>query len=595
MASLEHDNTSQADFYQERAKEFVELHDQVQTSVNLLDSLESFLSTFQKDLDAVAGQISELQDRSKDIEGKLKSRRRIERPLASLLTDITIAPSLATTILDTNVGEPWIEAIEEFEQRLITSRARTRVKAARDLGDVAEGLRIVAATKLRGFFLALFQPIRGSVTTNMQVVQTSVLLKYSSLFAFLQRQAPAVANELQRAYVGAARLYYETGFRRYSRSLSYVKSRGAEKFEPIVSIDERDSDMNLLRLQHAKMDGPGVTLAFMADNKNHREPVEALFRSLLLVFMDNATAEYTFVSAFFASTTLSAGTVDTSLSLLTPTAVVPTPTMMATPDTVMFEQNRSPVSSDYGGSSRQVSAMMPGIGSVLPMPAHKEDQALIDSIWRQIMDPVTEYIQNFVKTVLEPIPAAIPLLTMIRLTEDIVTEVQKRRCPPAENFIFGIRIQMWPVFQKVMNEHIESVKKLVEGTSYGYFSRTSPITDATVAKITRHYVNFFNSFVYLTEHEEETMIFSNLKRLRDELVNLINKHTEKISDVVAKATAQSALYEIILQGLSKGTQHTAHLKLQQEIAYWAYLDEEAKRKIVSAGQSRPRRSAVPDT
>lgn len=46
-----------------------------QTSVNLLDSLESFLSTFQKDLDAVAGQISELQDRSKDIEGRLKSRR----------------------------------------------------------------------------------------------------------------------------------------------------------------------------------------------------------------------------------------------------------------------------------------------------------------------------------------------------------------------------------------------------------------------------------------------------------------------------------------------------------------------------------------
>ena len=46
-----------------------------QTSVNLLDSLESFLSTFQKDLSAVSGQISDLQDRSKDIEGRLKSRR----------------------------------------------------------------------------------------------------------------------------------------------------------------------------------------------------------------------------------------------------------------------------------------------------------------------------------------------------------------------------------------------------------------------------------------------------------------------------------------------------------------------------------------
>lgn len=46
-----------------------------QTSVNLLDSLESFLSTFQKDLSAVSGQIADLQDRSKDIYNRLKSRR----------------------------------------------------------------------------------------------------------------------------------------------------------------------------------------------------------------------------------------------------------------------------------------------------------------------------------------------------------------------------------------------------------------------------------------------------------------------------------------------------------------------------------------
>lgn len=43
--------------------------------MSLLDNLEHFLSTFQKDLAAVAGQISELQDRSKDIDNKLKSRK----------------------------------------------------------------------------------------------------------------------------------------------------------------------------------------------------------------------------------------------------------------------------------------------------------------------------------------------------------------------------------------------------------------------------------------------------------------------------------------------------------------------------------------
>jgi vacuolar protein sorting-associated protein 52 len=166
-----------------RAREFVELHDQVevsiqwmlgvfcdlpstyQSSVNLLDSLETFLSTFQKDLSSVSGQISELQDRSKDIDNRLKSRRvsvlvtlhffhwftacqKIEKPLSSLISDITIPPPLASLILDTDVGEPWISAIGDFERRLDTLDTRTRVKAARDLGEVAEGLRIVVFSQL---------------------------------------------------------------------------------------------------------------------------------------------------------------------------------------------------------------------------------------------------------------------------------------------------------------------------------------------------------------------------------------------------------------------------------------------------------------
>jgi vacuolar protein sorting-associated protein 52 len=79
------------------------------------------------------------------------------------------------------------------------------------------------------FFLALLQPIRASVTTNMNVLQSSVLLKYQPLFAFLQAHAPNVAVELQRAYAGAARTYYETGFRRYARALGVIKVRKRRK------------------------------------------------------------------------------------------------------------------------------------------------------------------------------------------------------------------------------------------------------------------------------------------------------------------------------------------------------------------------------
>lgn len=80
-----------------------------------------------------------------------------------------------------------------------------------------------AATKIRSFFQTMMQPIRTNISTNMHVLQTSVFLKYGALYSFLQRHAKPVATELQRAYIGCARLYYETGFRRYTRNLGYIK------------------------------------------------------------------------------------------------------------------------------------------------------------------------------------------------------------------------------------------------------------------------------------------------------------------------------------------------------------------------------------
>ncbi|KAF9076804.1 vacuolar sorting protein [Rhodocollybia butyracea] len=563
--------------YSTREKEFVELHEQVQTSVNLLDSLESFLSTFQKDLTAVSGQISELQDRSKDIDNRLKSRRKIEKPLSNLINDIVIPPSLATLILDSKVDESWLPAIEDFERHLEVIKARSKVKAARDLGEVVEGLRIVAATKLRVFFLSLFQPIRNSVTTNMQVMQTSILIKYQPLFAFLQRQAVPVAHEIQRSYVGAARVYYETGFRRYARSLGYIKARTTEKFETIVNEAEKldNAPVDVVRLSNAQFDGPSVTLAYMADDKTHKEYVEALYRSLLLVFMDNATAEYTFVKMFF-TVEATLPSLDSQKSLLSPSSLL-SPT-----------DRLSNAGSDYGGRSRATSLTIAGALDSAAAVA-REEQINVDGIWKQVFDPVLEYVQTFVKTIIEPPPPVISLLTMIRLTEHVVTEIENRACPPCVTFMFGLRLQMWPIFQKLMNENIEVLKKLAEGSGGGYFSRAATVTEATVRSMCLRYLRLFTAFVILTEKEDETMIFSNLLRMRQEIEKLIQRCTGHTSDAVARATAQSAFYEILLRGLHKGVQSVAHPKSQHEIAYWARLEEEAKRKIISVQQARTRR------
>lgn len=543
------------------AREYVELHSQVQTSLSLLDSLESFLSTFQKDLSAVSGQISDLQERSKDIENRLKSRRKIEKPLSSLISDITIPPPLATQILDGKVDESWIPLMEDFEMRIQTCKGRSRVKAARDLGDVIEGLRIVTATKLRAFFIALFAPIRASVTTNMQVLQASVIMKYKPLFSFLQRQAPNVAQELQRSYIVAARTYYETGFRRYIRSLGWIKARSIEKPVNFV-VDVKDVSYDLERLEYAKLGGKGSTLAFLGDSKSYQEPPEALFRSVMLVLMDNASAEYSFIVQFFI-------------------AVSPHPPAfeMSPMSPGPFTSRKSSFAQSDDGSTLFSPQQATSPSMVAALSNSKEDQAASDAIWKQIMEPVLTYTQTFVKTFLDPTLHILPLLTMIRLTEAVVNEVQKRGTPPLENFFFSIRLQLWPVFQKLMTTGVDEIKQLGESSFGGYFTKSSAITESTVSQICKRYVLYFGGFVTLTDQAEETMIFSNLLKLRQEVINIINRYSSKASNPSTKVAAEASIYVSILQGLSSQTSHTAHPKFQHEIAFWSKLEEEARRKL----------------
>ncbi|KAI0832302.1 Vps52-domain-containing protein [Trametes gibbosa] len=572
-----------------RARDFVELHDQVQSSVSLLDSLEDFLSTFQKDLSAVSGQISNLQDRSKDIDSRLKSRRRIDKPLSNLIVDLCVPPALATLILDTRVNEDWISAIVEFERRLNTLRLRVRVKAARDLSEVAEGLRIVAATKLRTFFLALLEPIRTSMTSNLQVLQSSVWMKYRPLYGFLQRHAPNVAHEVQRAYAAAVRTYFETGFRRYLRCLSWIKagfrfchSQTIEKADFIGQAPPEDGDPNAeidyARLLYARVDGPSVVMAYMADDKNHKETLEALVRSALLVLMDNATAEYSFITTFFAHEPRPPmHTKDSSRSIMSPPLLSPT--------NGDFEDTQSHPGSDFGGEAaaprRRVTSITSVMSAGLQEPSQKEDLASLNALWKQVMEPVLDYCQTFIQTALEPTPPVVPLLTMIRLTEDVVAEVQRRNCGPLETFVFAIRLKMWPAFQKLMADHIDSVKKFAGGAGGSYF-RKSTMTEGAIFTICNRYVAVFKSFVALTDQAEETMIFSNLLRLRQELLKLIITYTDQITHPSVKARALCRFFDQLIGGLRvsrlpKGP-NTSHPKAQSELAYWRQRDEEVRRQ-----------------
>lgn len=61
---------------------------------------------------------------------------------------------------------------------------------------------------------------------------------------------------------------------------------------------------------------------------------------------------------------------------------------------------------------------------------------------------------------------------MIRTTDAVLVESSKRGCAPLEPFLLGLRMQLWPLFQKGMSDNVESLKKLADsgGSSAGAFA-----------------------------------------------------------------------------------------------------------------------------
>ena len=175
----------------------------------------------------------------------------IAKQLADLLPKIVISPALIDTLLATEPSAKWLEPIATLEQAIVSIRTSARVTSRQSLDDAVELLKshvsVTAPTSylpaesstsqvtltLRTFFIKLLTPYRTSLVPNLSILQNIILTRYRPLFAFLQRHSPRAAHEVQKAYVSTAQWYYETGFRRYVRSLERIRLRSVTKSDPI--------------------------------------------------------------------------------------------------------------------------------------------------------------------------------------------------------------------------------------------------------------------------------------------------------------------------------------------------------------------------
>ncbi|KAA1064628.1 hypothetical protein PGT21_009874 [Puccinia graminis f. sp. tritici] len=561
-------------FYGSRKKEYEDLQAEIKASGDLLDQLSELLAHFQADLSSVSTSIAELQGRSKLIENRLEGRRLLEQKLSPYISNTVIPPSLISTIMSTEPSDTWLTAIKELEIRLVSLRTSSFEKRPIDTSDhVADKLRLVAAHKIRSFFISALAPFRASITTNLQITQSSFLLKYRPLFAFLQRHSARVANEVQKAYVGTARWYFETSFRRYVRALEKIKARGWTKVGLVGDPQSSATALDDSIISQSKLDGSDVVLAYLAEDPSFQQPPEALFRSLSLVAIDNAISEWSFANHFFGQLSLGTQQVPESGSTLFPN----TSRLDLGPASVSGSSTPMIRKGSFVSSIADSDSYLTGSPSEMNSNSgmnEQKTQTAIDLVFKQVIEPVFEYHKTFTSSLLtmNDLPDTNSIYAMIQLNEGLLSAASTN-CPAFETHLMAIKMKLWPIFQTKMNKEIESV------------SLQSQRKEPNVKLVCQKYVWFFSTMIGMESPREDSnsggtgeegKVINELLKLREALVSFIQNHAQKLSSLTdsSRKSYLSSIYQEIQTGLMAFPSN--HVRSQSEAAYWRELVWRAK-------------------
>ncbi|KAF2212978.1 hypothetical protein CERZMDRAFT_96653 [Cercospora zeae-maydis SCOH1-5] len=297
----------------EREKErFEDLHRSIVACDEVLKSVESYLTSFQAELASVSAEIETLQNRSTSLNNKLNNRKAVEKVLGPEVEALSIPPGVVWKITEGAVDDQWLKALQELEKRSRAIDAKLRegknIKAAQDIRPFLNDVSTKAVERIRDYVVAQIKALR-SPSINAQVIQQNSFLKYRDVFAFLTRQQPQLSEEISQAYINTMRWYYLHNFTRYRTALEKLNIHIIDQTETIAaesgvkrslkSAAPHDA-FSLGRRKDILRSGNDSALpSFAAEDDKGTHYLEVPFRTLNLALIDNACAEYSFLTEFF--------------------------------------------------------------------------------------------------------------------------------------------------------------------------------------------------------------------------------------------------------------------------------------------------------
>lgn len=512
-----------------RLPELQALAEQVQQSRGSLTQIRNELERFYEKLHTASEHIGKLQDRSNALSEHLSAQETRASTLTDWIEASMVPPSVVRLLRDTNVDQElnaWIRAICRIERTLralneyeATQKDAPSAGSARaQARTVAEQCKNLAISKVFPYLTRLFEPIRTSVTTSLPILQSSVLLPHHQpLYQFLALHAPRVAIEVQLSYINAARLYYETAFRRYVRELRKILQRWTEPATLTAWAYKQSSPATAQyepeRQQYAHpITDAAAVLACQSEDVNFKASPEHLFHTLALVFLDTACSEYAFLARFFSG----------AFDMQEPT---------------------------YDASAVLSCNML----SLSAEEEQRHESIVTRESWRQVMEPVMAFLAEFYTAVLAMPGAPVQqLLTMANLMHELLQVARSRRCliPELESVLMRHLLETWPLVAKSLDTEVDTLKTLTIGPRMGPVPRSAGgggllerwtgglmTTDLmrggqaadALQKILSAYTQFFSQVVSLTSTEQhQGMLLGGLGRIHTELARLVREYATNV-------------------------------------------------------------------
>jgi hypothetical protein len=468
------------DFEKEKDK-FEDLHTSIVACDEVLSSVETYLTSFQADLAAVAAEIETLQNRSSTLNTKLENRKVVEKVLGPEVEAFGIPPAAVRKITEGTVDDSWVRALEELEKRSKSIDMKLKegkdMKAAQDVRPLIDDVSNKAVERIRDYVVSQVRALR-SPSINAQIIQQNSFLRYRGVFGFLAQRQPQLAEEIIQAYVNTMRWYYHSHFTRYKTALEKLNVHHIDQTEAIAADPMRktpkpgapphDAFSVGRRMEILRTTNDTALSSYLAEEDKGTHYLEVPFRAFNLALVDNASAEYSFLTEFF------------------------------------------PKQSFHATNRR----------------------------FNEIFQPTFDLGHALTRQLVEQSADALGVLTCVRLNQHFAFELQRRKIPAGEGYINGTNMLLWPRFQRIIDIHCESVRKLTAslsgkpaGSALSLTSSSSATQSTAPHPLTQRFANFLHGILSLSsEAGDDEPISSSVGRLRKEYEAFLGKQSKSVPE-----------------------------------------------------------------